>query len=100
MLNTAKNWLAGLWQPLKVWGLRRFYRLHSAWHWRRDGCSMPHLDIPIPVGDVAIGARLYVNALGANRPLILYIHGGGWVIGTCRATTHSAAPWRTTAVVR
>jgi acetyl esterase len=95
MLNTAIHWLAGLLQPLKVWGLRWFYRLESAWNWRRDGCSMPHIDMRIPVGDVAIGARLYVNALGADRPLILYIHGGGWVIGDlqshhpfCRALAH------------
>ncbi|MCB1647300.1 MAG: alpha/beta hydrolase, partial [Pseudomonadales bacterium] len=89
------NWLAGLLQPLKVWGLRGFYRLESAWNWRRDRCSMPQIDMRITVGDVAIGARVYVNALGAGRPLILYIHGGGWVIGDlqshqpfCRALAH------------
>lgn len=95
MFNTFTDWLAGLLQPLKVWGLRKFYRLQSAWVWRLDRCSMPHVDMRIPVGDSTIGARLYVNALGAGRPLILYIHGGGWVIGDlqshhpfCRALAH------------
>lgn len=82
MLTTVKTWITGLLQKLKVWSLRRFYRLESAWTWRKDSSNIAHTDLQIPVGDGAtIGARLYVNGLGAEKPLILYIHGGGWVIG-------------------
>ncbi len=95
MSNTIITWLAGRLQALKVWGLRRFYRYHSAWNWRGDRTGIPHVDLRVPVGDTAIDARLYVNALGVTRPLILYIHGGGWVIGDlgshhpfCRALAH------------
>jgi acetyl esterase len=95
MLNTVKTWIAGLLQAFKIWGLRRFYRLESAWSWRKDKSNVAHTDLQIPVGDTSIGARLYVNSLGTEKPLILYLHGGGWVIGdiethhpVCRALAH------------
>ena len=95
MPDTFASRFAGLLQKLKIWGLRQYYRLESAWTWRRDTASIPHIDMQVPVRDGTIGARLYVNALGAARPLILYIHGGGWVIGDlrshhpfCRALAH------------
>jgi acetyl esterase len=57
-------------------------------------------DLGIPVGHDAIGARLYVpEGVQASelRALILYFHGGGWVIGTlddndavCRQLAHEA----------
>lgn len=95
MLNTIKAWLAGLLETLKVWGFRTFYRLESAWNWRGDKPSVPHIDLQVPGGGTDITARLYANSLGKTRPLILYIHGGGWVLGDleshhpfCRALSH------------
>jgi acetyl esterase len=66
-------------QTIKVWALRRCYRFISARAWRGEtsGIHWGALEIPSPSGP--IHGRLY-NA-GADRPLIVYLHGGGWVIG-------------------
>lgn len=49
---------------------------------RRDrGVSVSHLDVPGPAG--ALPARLHVPAGAPPRgPLLLYLHGGGWVFGS------------------
>jgi acetyl esterase len=45
-------------------------------------------DIRIPVRDGSIGARRYVPADDAYSTLIVWLHGGGWVI--CDLDTHDA----------
>ena len=78
MLQLPGKWL----QALKVAGFRAYYRIISALTWRRHVPPGPFVDLRIPVTEAAtIKARLYNNALGANKPLIIYLHGGGWVIG-------------------
>ena len=55
-------------------------------------------DIIIPLTGRTLDARLYVpEGAGANPPLTLYFHGGGWVIGTidthdgtCRALANAS----------
>jgi acetyl esterase len=49
---------------------------------RRDrGVSMTQLDVPGPAG--ALPARFYVPAGAPSRgPLLVYLHGGGWVFGS------------------
>ena len=47
-------------------------------------------DLDIPVGDDVISARLYEPVtLAAPSPLLVYFHGGGWVIGS--VATHEPA---------
>jgi acetyl esterase len=81
MIRALTSRLSRLWQAVKVWGFRRYYRFSSAWAWRRHGRHGPFTDLQIPLGATRIKARLYPNALGATKPLIVYMHGGGWVIG-------------------
>lgn len=70
-----------MWQTMKVWGLRKYYRHSSARGWRN------HLDAPhwnaleIPGPDGPIHARMFSDHSREDRPLIIYFHGGGWVIG-------------------
>jgi acetyl esterase len=51
--------------------------------------AVPRLDEPVAqVEDLSLGAiglRLYTPALEGQRPCLLYIHGGGWVIGSPRS---------------
>ena len=88
MTHTLISWLAGLVQAIKVWITRIYYRASNAWAWRNNTYPGPFTDLEIPVGDTCITGRLYNNALGSARPLIVYIHGGGWVIGDLE--THHA----------
>ncbi|MEJ2530505.1 MAG: alpha/beta hydrolase fold domain-containing protein, partial [Halioglobus sp.] len=70
-----------MFQRLKVWGLRRFYHHISdrGWKGRIGPPTWNPLQIPGPAGP--IHARMYASQSGSNRPLIVYFHGGGWVIG-------------------
>ena len=66
---------------LKARLLRLYYRLINWWNWRgkhpRQDTTL--LQIPGPAGPVP--ARLYTAEASGDQPLILYFHGGGWVIG-------------------
>ena len=68
-------------QQLKTWALRLYYRTSSrkAWaaHPRSDDFSISNLLIPTRTGEVT--ARMYHGQ--ADCPIIIYFHGGGWVIG-------------------
>lgn len=88
MLDTLKKWLAGLRQAIWVCGLRTFYRLAGRWHWRGQSTDVVFSDINIPATNGSIGARLYSSTQGAEQPLIVYIHGGGWVIGDLETHHH------------
>ena len=73
MFNTAKVFL-----------LRAFYRFISAWAWRghKNDAVFSVLQISTPAGPLAI--RMYANDQGADKPLVVYVHGGGWVIGNLK----------------
>ena len=70
-----------MWLAIKVWGLRKYYRFISARGWKG------HLDTPswgaveIPGAAGPIKARLYAGNSQPDKPVIIYFHGGGWVIG-------------------
>ena len=68
-------------QGIKVWGLRKFYRHISARGWKGhlDTPRWNALEIPGPAGP--IHARMFSDHSRDDRPLIVYLHGGGWVIG-------------------
>jgi acetyl esterase len=70
-----------MWQAIKVWGLRKYYRYSSARGWRDhlDSSDWNALEIPGPAGP--IHARMFSAHSRDDRPLIIYFHGGGWVIG-------------------
>jgi acetyl esterase len=88
MLDALKSWLAGLHQVIWVGAFRRFYRLGGAWNWRGQSTDIVFSDIRIPAAAGSIGARLYSSQQGAEKPLIVYIHGGGWVIGDLESHHH------------
>jgi acetyl esterase len=53
--------------------------------------------VPTPEGDIAVRVYTPEAAVGANRGVLLWLHGGGWVIGdldtadaTCRALANRA----------
>jgi acetyl esterase len=68
-------------QALKVWVLRQYYRRMSARGWRDYPQTTDHslLQIPGPQGQLAV--RMYQGEQSADQPLLIYFHGGGWVIG-------------------
>jgi acetyl esterase len=88
MLDTLISWLAEVRQTIWVWGFRTFYRLTGAWSWRGQSTDIVFSDIQIPAKTGSIGARLYSSQQGAEQPLIVYIHGGGWVVGDLETHHH------------
>lgn len=82
MLHTIKTWLLKPWQAIKVWGFRKYYLLSNAMGWRGKFSDAPWRGLRIPV--TGLEARLYESGAGGDRPLIVYFHGGGWVIGDLR----------------
>lgn len=77
-----------MFQSLKVWAFRLYYRLSNRWAWRNQSSDIHWgaLEIPSPAGP--IHGRLYNAGGGSDKPLIVYFHGGGWVIGDLQ--THHA----------
>jgi acetyl esterase len=69
-------------QTIKVILLRWFYRLANWLAWRKtDLSSITVTELAIPCGDGPIDARVYRESQENTDTLIIYIHGGGWVIG-------------------
>ena len=97
MLHKISTWLQSLFLAIRVWGLRTYYGFISPRSWRGSGYDAPHADRPIQAGDVTLTARFYANEKGGQKPVIVFFHGGGWVIGDleshhpfCQAlSTHS-----------
>lgn len=70
-----------MWQQLKVWVLRKFYHFITNWGWRGHAL-VPNYDTLEIAGTAGpIHTRVYANSRGKDKPLIIYFHGGGWVIG-------------------
>lgn len=68
-----------MFQAIKVWLFRMYYRFSSARCWKGQLSDIPWGALEIPSRAGPIRARLY-NA-GGDKPVIIYFHGGGWVIG-------------------
>ena len=73
---------------LKTWLFRLYYRYISkkAWQDHPQGADLKVSTLLIPAPHGQISARMYHGA--ADRPLVIYFHGGGWVIGDL--DTHDA----------
>jgi acetyl esterase len=76
-----------MWQTIKVWFMRLYYRVITAMAWRRHPIDPAFDPLQIPGDAGPIHARLYRGASAADKPLIIFFHGGGWVIGDT-ATHH------------
>ncbi len=70
-----------MWQKLKVWVLRKYYHFISNRGWRGHTVEPNYNALEIPGRAGPIHARIYSNSQSADKPLIIYFHGGGWVIG-------------------
>lgn len=69
-------------QSIKVFLFRVFYRLDNWLAWRKADLSVIAVsELEIPCGDGPIAARVYRAPQQDPNTLIIYIHGGGWVIG-------------------
>ena len=84
-------------QRLKTWAFRLYYRIVSqkAWADHPQGTDLNVSKLLIPVSAGQTAARMYHGA--ADLPLIVYYHGGGWVIGDldthdpfCRALSEAS----------
>ena len=85
--NIAKK-LLEIFLKIKVWMLRKYYRFVSARGWKGHIEDAPYSTLQIPTNAGSIPARMYANSAGEDKPLIIYFHGGGWVIGDLE--THHA----------
>lgn len=74
-------------QKLKVAFLRHFYRFSNARAWKghRFGKAYATTQAATSVGSLDL--RIYQGELSGELPLIVYFHGGGWVLGDL--DTHS-----------
>ena len=70
-----------MWQKIKVWGFRKYYRFSSAREWRELAVDPTYNPLQIPGPGGPLQARMYRGGSSADKPLIVYFHGGGWVIG-------------------
>lgn len=73
-----------MFNKIKVFILRRVYRFFSDKAWRNaapasSDIKLSVLQLPSPDGQLAV--RMYASNSGGNKPLIIFFHGGGWVIG-------------------
>jgi len=70
-----------MWQAIKVFLLRKYYRYANAKSWQDQIAEIPFSVLRIPGSDGPLEARMFAHKDGADKPLILYFHGGGWVLG-------------------
>ena len=68
-------------QALRVWATRRYYRHTNAQAWRGKFTDAAYSTLQLPGPQGQLQARMYSSKVGASKPLIIYFHGGGWVIG-------------------
>jgi acetyl esterase len=72
-------------QKIKVILLRWIYRFVNWYAWRKtDLTAITSRDLQIPCGDDPIPARIYQASAETRKTLVIYIHGGGWVLGDLR----------------
>jgi acetyl esterase len=75
-------------QSLRVGGLRLYYRFANWQAWRAANVHDDPGGLELATGNGPIRAHLYRGEHARGRPLVIYFHGGGWVIGDLQ--THHA----------
>jgi acetyl esterase len=73
-------------QKIKVALLRWFYRILNWFAWRRAQTG-EFIDMTLAASGAGLKLRLFANLDGAEKPLLVYFHGGGWVIGDLNTHT-------------
>lgn len=70
-----------MWNRIKAYLLRIYYRWENRrmWAGHYTDSLTSNLVLPGPAGPVP--ARIYASSANGKMPVILYFHGGGWVIG-------------------
>lgn len=68
-------------RKLKAFLLRRFYRFSNARAWKGHRIERASTSMQAATTAGAIKLRMFHGDRGAESPLIVYFHGGGWVIG-------------------
>ncbi|MEO0437444.1 MAG: alpha/beta hydrolase [Pseudomonadota bacterium] len=77
-----------MFEGFKVGFFRRYYRF-AAWQaWKASNVEKEPGRLNIHAGSALVKAQLYRGARASERPIIVYFHGGGWVIGDLQ--THHA----------
>ena len=70
-----------MWLSLYIYLFRKAYGLINSWAWRGKVEPVAYSVLQLPTHAGSLTARMYSQPGGENRPMILYFHGGGWVIG-------------------
>lgn len=81
MLQRLKVWAFNMLQRLKVWAFRKYYHFISNKGWKSHSVKPDYVPLQIPGTHGPLHARMYTTGDSAENPLIIYFHGGGWVIG-------------------
>jgi len=68
-------------QLLRVHAFRWWYRLASYLAWRKHRSGPTGSPLTIATANGELSARTYIGPRGNERPLLVYFHGGGWLIG-------------------
>ena len=74
-------------QTIKVILLRWFYRFINWRAWRGQVQAGDFTDLTLAASGTGLQLRLFANMEAAERPLLVYFHGGGWVIGDLNTHT-------------
>ncbi|MBV8980282.1 MAG: alpha/beta hydrolase [Acidimicrobiia bacterium] len=80
LLQTIENGEGGSIADVGVEQSRQFIEAFGSLGGTVEVARVEDLTVPGPVGEIP--ARLYSPAEGAALPVVVYFHGGGWVIGS------------------
>lgn len=75
-------------QALRVGFYRRYYRFSNWRAWRAASVRDTPGAIELPCGEEQLRAHLYRGATAGKHPLVIYFHGGGWVLGDLQTHHH------------
>lgn len=70
-----------MWTRIKAILMRIYYRWENRRVWKGHYTEAPVSNLQIPSQAGAVPVRIYASAATGELPVILYFHGGGWVIG-------------------
>ena len=68
-------------QTAKARLLRHYYRWVGGRIWAGHFTDIPYSTLQLPLRGRHLAARVYSSSEGQDLPLVIYFHGGGWVVG-------------------